>query len=581
MFFKKKKKSFLEEMGSAILGKAVDTVKNHPQEAILGVGAVADVFRVLFNTKERKEEKKEISTDNEDEETSSLDYSPEVLKNISYDKLLNAINTFAKDTGLSVQELKDELEKIKPSAPTAEESDKSRIRISLAGAFSCGKSSFINSLLGEDVAPVAIRPSTRVVTRFKYGESRKYLNNLGNEITLKEYQELAVKPRENNDSTNIFSILIPAPFLRNIVLSDVPGFGSGDNAKADDEVSRKENENADIIFYLVDCDKGTVTQSDIDDLIGDKATKKGILNIGNKRKKLCVIITKMDDKPPSKRAVIKKSVESALEKNHIEAKIYSYATKFKNPKDKEFFEQVRQELCSEISFLAKTHNDIQEQRLKKRAQRNAEKNQEIIKNIINSIEVNYQYWWNAFALSLGVTPDVLKSKSIASYESKLNDYWDVFEKFLKKEIEDIDFCKFVVSEDTFRDDYAVKKCDWQKKWIDLVDRKVDIFISNNRIEKDFESYFSLKELRYISIQVEEMGYDWDLPFCDTEKNNRIYFAKNQNKKLRDSLFNRVKQRREKAIKKLNENFGSKFKFKEDIKNLFDAKYNQLLSSIVG
>ena len=565
-----------------MLGKAVDTVINHPQEAF-GVGlATVGFVGSLFNKDNRKDKNKyeEILTDNEDEETSSLDYSPEILKNISYDKLLNAINTFAKDTGLFVQELKDELDKIKPTAPTAEESDESRIRISLAGAFSCGKSSFINSLLGEDVAPVAIRPSTRVVTRFKYGESRKYLNNLGKEITLEEYQKQAVKPRENNDSTNIFSILIPAPFLQNIVLSDVPGFGSGDNAKADDEVSRKENENADIIFYLIESSNGTATQSDIENLIGDNSTKKGILNIGEKRKKLCVIITKMDDKSPSKRDIIEKSVKNALEKNQIEAKIYQYATKFKKAEDKEFFGKVKQELCNEISFLAKTHNDVYEQCMKNRALRNAEKNQEIIKSILNSIEINYQYWWNQYASIHGVDPDVLNSKSIASYEAKLNGYWDLFDNFLKKEIENIDFCKFVVRSDTFFDDYAVKECDWRSKWNNIVDVKVEKFVSNNHIEKDFE-LFSLKDLRYISIHVEEMGYDWDGLLSNKAKNDRIYFARLQNEKLRGDLLDSVKQRREKAIQKLNEKFGSKFKYKEDIKNLFNAKYNQLLSSIVG
>ena len=43
------------------------------------------------------------------------------------------------------------------------------------GSFSTGKSSFINALLGEEIAAVEEKPTTAVVTKFCYGQQDKLL----------------------------------------------------------------------------------------------------------------------------------------------------------------------------------------------------------------------------------------------------------------------------------------------------------------------------------------------------------------------------------------------------------------------
>lgn len=501
-----------------------------------------------------------------------------------YHQIRNAVEIFSLETGISLQDVKERLEKIKPNE-SSKDLDANRIRISLAGSFSCGKSSFINSLLGEEgLAPVKPDPSTRVVTRFKYGDSRKYLNSDGKEIDLEEYQKLAVQKRDKNDKTNVFSILTPAPFLHDIVLSDVPGFGSGDNSEADDEVSRKENENADIIFYLVNGSKGSIPENDIEELVGDGMSKKGILNSGDKRKKLYVIITQMDRKPPSNRDVVLKNVKNELKAKHIEAKLYLYAAyeeKIKTQRDKELFNKIKQELCSEISFLAKCHNDVCEQRKENRNQRKLDKIRETVKEISNTIEANREYWWKKYASNNGVDSDSMNMKSFSDLKTKVEDYWDNLKNKLKGEIGDIDFCKFSIRKCTFFDDYAVKKCDWETKWKNIVEKNKIEIDDDIYLQNKLKPYLSIEKLHNVTFPVEEMGYDWDGPFSSTAADTRRKKVREQNKKLRNKLLDCVNECCSTNLFKLETDFGDEFKKMDSVRKKFNTSYNQLMSSLRG
>lgn len=500
-----------------------------------------------------------------------------------YNKIRNVVENFCLKTGLSLQDIKDKIEKIRPN-DSGKDLDANCIRISLAGSFSCGKSSFINSLLGEEgLAPVKPDPSTRVVTRFKYGKSRKYLNSDGVEITLEEYQKLAVQKRGKNDKKNVFSVLMPAPFLRNIVLSDVPGFGSGDNFDADDEVSRKENENADIIFYLVNGNKGSIPENDIEELIGDGLSKKGILNGESKRKKLYVVITQMDRKPPSKRAVILKNVEAELKAKQIEAELYQYAAYEDNlkPQDKEQFNKIKQNLCSEICFLAKCHNDVYEQRKENRSRRILDKIRETVKDVFKSLEVNREYWWKKYASNNGIDSYSVNMKSFSVLKNNVEDCWNELENKLKGEIDNIDFCKFSIRKNTFFDDYAVKKCCWETKWKAVVEKNMAEITNDIYIKNKFKPYLSIENLCNVNLPVEEMGYDWDGPFSSTAADTRRKKVKDQNRKLRKKLCEYVSECRLVNLSRLESDFGGKFKKMESVRKRFDKSYNQLLSSLRG
>src|ERR1700687_4748536 len=51
------------------------------------------------------------------------------------------------------------------------------IRIALAGTLKAGKSTLVNALVGEDIAPTAATEATRIVTWFRHGPTPKVTAN--------------------------------------------------------------------------------------------------------------------------------------------------------------------------------------------------------------------------------------------------------------------------------------------------------------------------------------------------------------------------------------------------------------------
>src|SRR5271157_3642055 len=49
------------------------------------------------------------------------------------------------------------------------------IDVAILGQFKAGKSSFINSLIGQAILPVGVIPVTTVITRLQYGERERVL----------------------------------------------------------------------------------------------------------------------------------------------------------------------------------------------------------------------------------------------------------------------------------------------------------------------------------------------------------------------------------------------------------------------
>ena len=58
------------------------------------------------------------------------------------------------------------------------------INVALVGGFKAGKSSFINSVIGRDVLPVAVLPLTSVITYIRYGPRNKAQVELFNAQTI-------------------------------------------------------------------------------------------------------------------------------------------------------------------------------------------------------------------------------------------------------------------------------------------------------------------------------------------------------------------------------------------------------------
>ncbi len=108
-----------------------------------------------------------------------------------------------------------------------------KINLVVLGYFNRGKSTFINSLLGEDLLPTSIIPLTSVITLIKYGETFKidvyFKNKTSREIDAKEIADYATEEGNPHNQKNVerIEISFPAPYLRNgIMVVDTPGFSS-------------------------------------------------------------------------------------------------------------------------------------------------------------------------------------------------------------------------------------------------------------------------------------------------------------------------------------------------------------------
>ncbi len=201
-------------------------------------------------------------------------------------------------------------------------------KVAVVGSFSCGKSSFINSIIGEDIEPVDITPVNHANSIFTYGEKIKIKS--GNKTFTKDEYLKEVK----NVNTKYKEFIIEYPFeaLKNIKLYDTPGFGSvnkGDSSKtnSDIELSKMAANSSDTIFYLVDLTNGTI----------DDPSLKYLKDI-NENKNLYIILTHADKKGPKARETVKEAITKQVENIGLDKeKVFLYSSiKEKYEKDPTF-----------------------------------------------------------------------------------------------------------------------------------------------------------------------------------------------------------------------------------------------------
>ena len=107
------------------------------------------------------------------------------------------------------------------------------INVALVGGFKAGKSSFINSVIGRDVLPVAVLPLTSVITYIRYGPRNKAQVELLNAQTIEIPLEKVVDYiTEDNNPENVKQVLRVDVELEclwqypGIQFVDTPGMGS-------------------------------------------------------------------------------------------------------------------------------------------------------------------------------------------------------------------------------------------------------------------------------------------------------------------------------------------------------------------
>ena len=108
-----------------------------------------------------------------------------------------------------------------------------RFSLAVCGMLKNGKSTLINSLLGEAVLPTGVTPQTAVVTYLSYGPEKTcrvlFEDGRQQEIRVEEIAEYAIEEANPNNSKGVKALYItyPLPLLRDgLVIIDTPGVGS-------------------------------------------------------------------------------------------------------------------------------------------------------------------------------------------------------------------------------------------------------------------------------------------------------------------------------------------------------------------
>ncbi|HBC75135.1 MAG: hypothetical protein A2008_04355 [Candidatus Wallbacteria bacterium GWC2_49_35] len=188
------------------------------------------------------------------------------------------------------------------------------VNLVVAGEYNSGKSSVINSILGEKIIPVGAEPMTLAVSIFKYGERQKILiefeDETFREISSEEFEKLKHTSKNELDmdvsKIKYIHFHYPEPYLNKVNIIDTPGFSTateaGDDKKTKDAILHK----ADVLLWVFNANNGTVKNSELQILkdlfekVFNSAAENeitGELNITKKKKlKFFCVINRVDEK---------------------------------------------------------------------------------------------------------------------------------------------------------------------------------------------------------------------------------------------------------------------------------------------
>ena len=153
--------------------------------------------------------------------------------------------------------------------------------VALGGGFSSGKSTFLNTLLGNaKILPTAIRPSTSVPAYVikSDNENAEGINTFGARVAMDftDIRAIAHGFGENdNDEGEITlghllrSLFVATPNMpyENIAFLDTPGYSKADSedysAKTDEKIARSQLNASDYILWFIAADAGTMSVDDV------------------------------------------------------------------------------------------------------------------------------------------------------------------------------------------------------------------------------------------------------------------------------------------------------------------------------
>jgi small GTP-binding protein len=210
-----------------------------------------------------------------------------------------------------------ELAELSPDAARLVEVLDRPLLVTVMGEFNSGKSTFVNALIGEEVAPMGITPTTATINVLKYGAERKgrvvYHDDEVREIEWAEVPKL-LKGLDAHEAKRIrvVEVLYPLETLQRVNVVDTPGLNS--IHPEHEETARKFIAEADAVLWLFTVDQAA------------KATEGEALGkIKAAGKKILGVVNKIDRCTPEELARIIEHVQAALGE-HLET-IVPFAAK--------------------------------------------------------------------------------------------------------------------------------------------------------------------------------------------------------------------------------------------------------------
>lgn len=127
------------------------------------------------------------------------------------------------------------------------------VRVAIVGEFNAGKSTFINAVMGADVAPTGVLPTTATLHHLRYAPdpfARIQFHEGGKErIVPSSELRSALKAVDVNDVKRV-EIMMPIASLTRVEILDTPGFNAPDVRHT--ESARSAFEEADAAIWLLD-----------------------------------------------------------------------------------------------------------------------------------------------------------------------------------------------------------------------------------------------------------------------------------------------------------------------------------------